>query len=139
MSQKILVVDDEPHIVRLVQVNLEKAGYIVTTASNGKEALEAVDSEQPDLMVLDVMMPEMDGMETLKRLKGNPETDEIPVILLTAKAHDADVFEGWKSGADLYLTKPFNPSELLLFVLRIFKSKTDGPSSYRIDEEELDS
>jgi len=139
MSQKILVVDDEPHIVRLVQVNLEKAGYIVTTASNGKEALEAIAQEQPDLMVLDVMMPEMDGLETLKRIKGNPETDDIPVILLTAKAQDADVFEGWKSGADLYLTKPFNPGELLLFVQRIFKSKTEGPSSYRIDDEELDS
>jgi two-component system alkaline phosphatase synthesis response regulator PhoP/two-component system response regulator VicR len=139
MSQKILVVDDEPHIVRLVQVNLEKAGYTVTTASNGREALDAVASEQPDLVVLDVMMPEMDGMETLKRLKGNPETDGIPVILLTAKAQDADVFEGWKSGADLYLTKPFNPSELLLFVQRIFKSKDEGPSSYRIDEEDLDS
>lgn len=139
MSQKILVVDDEPHIVRLVQVNLEKAGYVVTTASNGQEALDAVAKEQPDLMVLDVMMPEMDGLETLKRLKGNPETDDIPVILLTAKAQDSDVFEGWKSGADLYLTKPFNPGELLLFVQRIFKSKTEGPNSYRIDGEELGS
>ncbi len=135
MSQKILVVDDEPHIVRLVQVNLQKAGYTVSTASNGREALEAVANEQPDLMVLDVMMPEMDGLETLKRLKGNPETDDIPVILLTAKAQDADVFEGWKSGADLYLTKPFNPGELLLFVQRIFKSKTEEPSAYRLDEE----
>ena len=135
MSHKILVVDDEPHIVRLVQVNLEKAGYTVSTASNGREALEAVAGDQPDLVVLDVMMPEMDGLETLKRLKDNPETDEIPVILLTAKAQDSDVFEGWKSGADLYLTKPFNPGELLLFVQRIFKSKAEGPSSYRIDEE----
>jgi two-component system alkaline phosphatase synthesis response regulator PhoP/two-component system response regulator VicR len=139
MSQKILVVDDEPHIVRLVQVNLEKAGYVVVTASNGREALETVASEQPDLMVLDVMMPEMDGLETLKRLKDNPQTHEIPVILLTAKAQDEDVFEGWKSGADLYLTKPFNPGELLLFVQRIFKSKNEGPSSYRIDNAELDS
>jgi len=136
MSQKILVVDDEPHIVRLVQVNLEKAGYIVSTASNGKEALEAVEKDQPGLVVLDVMMPEMDGLETLKRLKENSATSEIPVILLTAKAQDADVFEGWKSGADLYLTKPFNPGELLLFVQRIFKSKTEGPNSYRIDDDE---
>lgn len=136
MSQKILVVDDEPHIVRLVQVNLEKAGYDVTTASNGREALEAVAEVQPDLVVLDVMMPEMDGLEALKRLKENAATSEIPVILLTAKAQDADVFEGWKSGADLYLTKPFNPGELLLFVQRIFKSKNEGPSSYRIDGDE---
>lgn len=136
MSQKILVVDDEPHIVRLVQVNLEKAGYTVSTASNGREALDVVEEVQPDLVVLDVMMPEMDGLEALKRLKENPVTSEIPVILLTAKAQDADVFEGWKSGADLYLTKPFNPGELLLFVQRIFKSKDEGPSSYRIDGDE---
>jgi len=82
------------------------------------------------------MMPEMDGLETLKRLKENSATNDIPVILLTAKAQDADVFEGWKSGADLYLTKPFNPGELLLFVQRIFKSKTEGPNSYRIDDDE---
>ena len=134
MSHKILVVDDEPHIVRLIQVNLEKQGYAVVTASNGKEALATVAEERPDLVVLDVMMPEMDGMETLKRLKENPVTHEIPVILLTAKAQDSDVFEGWKSGADLYLTKPFNPGELLLFVQRIFKSKEESTSPYRIDD-----
>ena len=139
MSHKILVVDDEPHIVRLIQVNLEKQGYTVITASNGKEALDSTDNDRPDLVVLDVMMPEMDGMEALKRLKENSVTHDIPVILLTAKAQDADVFEGWKSGADLYLTKPFNPSELLLFVQRIFKCKSESPSSYRIDNEEFDS
>ncbi|MEO6909036.1 MAG: response regulator [Abditibacteriaceae bacterium] len=139
MTQKILVVDDEPHIVRLIQVNLEKQGYTVITASNGKEALDTVAAEHPDLVVLDVMMPEMDGMEALTRLKENPVTKDIPVILLTAKAQDADVFEGWKSGADLYLTKPFNPGELLLFVQRIFKSKNESPGSYRIDNEEFDS
>jgi two-component system, OmpR family, alkaline phosphatase synthesis response regulator PhoP len=122
MPKKILAVDDERHIVRLVEVNLQRAGYEVVTAYDGREALEKVKSESPDLVVLDVMMPYMDGFEVLKNLKGDPTTAEIPVIMLTAKAQDADVFRGWQSGVDCYLTKPFNPMELLTFVKRIFDS-----------------
>ncbi|NCO34777.1 MAG: two-component system response regulator [Armatimonadetes bacterium CG2_30_59_28] len=122
MPQKILAVDDEKHIVRLIQVNLERAGYQVVTAFDGVEALKKVSEENPDLIVLDVMMPQMDGFETLKNLKANPQTRDIPVIMLTAKAQDADVFRGWQSGVDCYLTKPFNPLELLTFVKRIFES-----------------
>src|SRR5205807_6916457 len=92
MAKKILAVDDEQHIVRLVQVNLERQGYEVVTAFDGKEALEKVESEHPDLIVLDVMMPYMDGFEVLQNLKKNQNTREIPVIMLTAKAQDADVF-----------------------------------------------
>lgn len=120
--KKILVVDDERHIVRLVQVNLERAGYQVVAAFDGKEALKKVEAEKPDLIVLDVMMPHMDGFEVLKRLRANADTKDIPVIMLTAKAQDADVFRGWASGVDCYLTKPFNPMELLTFVKRIFES-----------------
>jgi two-component system, OmpR family, alkaline phosphatase synthesis response regulator PhoP len=127
MAKKILAVDDERHIVRLVQVNLERQGYTVVTAYDGKEALEKVESEQPDLIVLDVMMPYMDGFEVLQNLKRNPTTRDIPVIMLTAKAQDADVFRGWQSGVDCYLTKPFNPMELIAFVKRIFKSLEEGP------------
>jgi two-component system alkaline phosphatase synthesis response regulator PhoP/two-component system response regulator VicR len=122
MPKKILAVDDERHIVRLVEVNLQRAGYEVVTAYDGREALEKVKSENPDLVVLDVMMPYMDGFEVLKNLKADPSTAEIPVIMLTAKAQDADVFRGWQSGVDCYLTKPFNPMELLTFVKRIFDS-----------------
>lgn len=122
MARKILAVDDEKHIVRLVQVNLERQGYEVVTANDGKEALEKVDSERPDLVVLDVMMPYMDGFEVLQNLRRNPSTRDIPVIMLTAKAQDADVFRGWQSGVDCYLTKPFNPMELISFVKRIFSS-----------------
>jgi two-component system alkaline phosphatase synthesis response regulator PhoP/two-component system response regulator VicR len=122
MPKKILAVDDERHIVRLVEVNLQRAGYEVVTAYDGREALEKVKSENPDLVVLDVMMPYMDGFEVLKNLKADPTTAEIPVIMLTAKAQDADVFRGWQSGVDCYLTKPFNPMELLTFVKRIFDS-----------------
>jgi two-component system alkaline phosphatase synthesis response regulator PhoP/two-component system response regulator VicR len=133
MAKKILAVDDERHIVRLVQVNLERQGYQVVTAFDGKEALEKVESEKPDLIVLDVMMPYMDGFEVLKNLKKNAETRDIPVIMLTAKAQDADVFRGWQSGVDCYLTKPFNPMELIAFVRRIFKSlEDDGGGEHRI-------
>ena len=122
MGKKILVVDDEKHIVRLVQVNLERAGYEVVTAYDGEEALQKVKQERPDLIVLDVMMPKMDGFEVMKHLKADPTTRDIPVIMLTAKAQDADVFKGWQSGVDCYLTKPFNPLELLTFIRRIFES-----------------
>ena len=118
-GKKILAVDDERHIVRLIQVNLERAGYQVVTAFDGTEALKKIEAEKPDLMVLDVMMPKMDGFEVLKRIQANPETREIPVIMLTAKAQDADVFRGWASGVSAYLTKPFNPLELITFVKRI--------------------
>ena len=130
MPKKILAVDDERHIVRLVEVNLQRAGYEVVTAYDGKEALEKVKSEKPDLVVLDVMMPYMDGFEVLKNLKADPITAEIPVIMLTAKAQDADVFRGWQSGVDCYLTKPFNPMELLTFVKRIFDSLNASGGDY---------
>lgn len=133
MPKKILAVDDERHIVRLVEVNLQRAGYEVVTAYDGREALEKVKAETPDLVVLDVMMPYMDGFEVLKNLKADPATADIPVIMLTAKAQDADVFRGWQSGVDCYLTKPFNPMELLTFVKRIFDSTggaaADGTTS----------
>ena len=135
MPKKILAVDDERHIVRLVEVNLQRAGYEVVTAYDGREALEKVKAENPDLVVLDVMMPYMDGFEVLKNLKADPATAEIPVIMLTAKAQDADVFRGWQSGVDCYLTKPFNPMELISFVKRIFKSLEggdDGSNTYNI-------
>jgi two-component system alkaline phosphatase synthesis response regulator PhoP/two-component system response regulator VicR len=126
VPKKILAVDDEINIVRLVQVNLERAGFTVVTANDGKEALQMVQDENPDLVVLDVMMPYMDGFEVLQTLRRNPATRDIPVIMLTAKAQDADVFKGWQSGVDCYLTKPFNPMELLSFVKRIFDSLDGG-------------
>ena len=119
MPLKILVCDDERHIVRLIQVNLERQGWTVVTAYDGKEGLEKVIAEKPDLVVLDVMMPYMDGFEVLKSIRKDPSTEKLPVIMLTAKAQDKDVFEGYHYGADMYLTKPFNPRELVTFVKRI--------------------
>lgn len=131
---KILVCDDERHIVRLIQVNLEKAGHNVVTAYDGKDGLEKIRAEKPALVVLDVMMPYMDGFEVLKSLRREPETMNIPVIMLTAKAQDKDVFEGYHFGADMYLTKPFNPIELLTFVKRILAGGDDGggPTRYEL-------
>jgi two-component system alkaline phosphatase synthesis response regulator PhoP/two-component system response regulator VicR len=126
-QRKVLVVDDERHIVRLIQVNLERAGYLVVAAFDGKEALKKVESEKPDLIVLDVMMPQMDGFEVLKHLQANQATRGIPVVMLTAKAQDADVFRGWSSGVSAYLTKPFNPLELITFIKRIFSGRDDFP------------
>lgn len=139
MPKKILAVDDERHIVRLVQINLVKEGYEVVTASNGREAIEKAREIKPDLIVMDVMMPEMDGFEALEKMKADPELMAIPVIMLTAKAQDADVFSGWQKGADLYLTKPFNPSELLTFVKRIFtaQAETASSSAFEMDENDV--
>jgi two-component system alkaline phosphatase synthesis response regulator PhoP/two-component system response regulator VicR len=132
MPLKVLVCDDERHIVRLIQVNLERQGYTVVTAFDGKEGLEKVRTEKPNIVVLDVMMPYMDGFEVLKALRREPETENLPVIMLTAKAQDKDVFEGYHYGADMYLTKPFNPMELVTFVKRIGMNNDDtgGPKRY---------
>ena len=131
MARKILAVDDEKSIIRLIEVNLMREGYVVVTAGDGREALEKVAVEQPDLVVLDVMMPYLDGFEVLHEMKKDPDTRDIPVIMLTAKAQDADVFNGYRSGADCYLTKPFNPRELNAFVRRIFDSFENDPNGGR--------
>lgn len=133
MPVKVLVCDDERHIVRLIQVNLERNGYQVVTAFDGKEGLEKVKSEKPQLVVLDVMMPYMDGFEVLKNLRRDAETESLPVIMLTAKAQDKDVFEGYHYGADMYLTKPFNPMELVTFVKRILGGGDSDSGSKRYE------
>lgn len=112
MAHTILVVDDEPAVVRLVELNLTQEGHQVRTAGDGEEALASVAQQRPDLVVLDVMMPKLDGFETLKRLKSDPVTADIPILMLTARAQDEDVFEGYGTGAQWYLTKPFDPMEL---------------------------
>lgn len=132
-TTKILVCDDERSIVRLIQVNLERQGWQVIPAYDGKEGLEKIQSEKPDIVVLDVMMPYMDGFEVLKTLRRDPELQNIPVIMLTAKAQDKDVFEGYHFGADVYLTKPFNPMELVTFIKRILTApKEEGQKRYEI-------
>jgi DNA-binding response OmpR family regulator len=129
--KKVLAVDDQPQIVRLIQVNLQKAAYEVIPAYDGDEALQKLREHQPDLVILDVIMPKRDGFEVLRTIKSDPATAHIPVIMLTVKAQDADIFEGLKEGAELYLPKPFHPSELVTLVRRVLESPRtpvdDGP------------
>jgi CheY-like chemotaxis protein len=110
---KVLLVDDDPVILKLLQVNFEMEGYTVMTASDGVEGLEKARAERPDIVLLDIMMPRMDGLQVTKELKGSDDTKEIPIILLSAKAQASDVQTGRDVGADDYLTKPFDPLELL--------------------------
>jgi CheY-like chemotaxis protein len=109
----VLVVDDDPVIQKLLQVNFEMEGYSVITAGDGEEGLARAQAEHPDAIVLDVMMPKMDGLEVARRLKGDPDTEGIPIVLLSAKAQQADIQAGTATGAEEYLTKPFDPLELL--------------------------
>lgn len=109
---KVLVVDDENDVLMLCRVNLEYEGYEVIEAHSGREALERVSQEGPDLILLDVMMAGMDGWQVLKELKGDPETKDIPVVMLTAKVTERDQITGLSGGATDYITKPFNPVAL---------------------------
>ncbi len=122
VKPKILVVDDEPEAVELVEFNLKQAGYAVSTAVDGAEALKKARSQPPDLIVLDVMLPEMDGFEICKTLRLEPVTARVPVIMLTAKAAEIDRVLGLELGADDYLTKPFSPRELLLRIKKILSA-----------------
>lgn len=112
MPAKILVVDDSPDVLLLCRVHLEYEGYEVLTADDGIRALKKVEEEHPDLILLDVMMPVVDGWEVLSTVKKNPETRAIQVVMLTARGAGMDEMRGWREGASGYVTKPFNPATL---------------------------
>ncbi len=112
-KKTIMVVDDNPDIITIVKTILEGRGYTVFSASSGPELLSMLPNHKPDLIILDIMMPEMDGLEVLTRLKGKAETATTPVILLTAKVQYEDVLGGYKLGADYYITKPFTSTQLV--------------------------
>jgi DNA-binding response OmpR family regulator len=111
-SPLVLVADDDPDILDLVRYRLERSGYQVAVARDGLEAVQLAGELSPSLAVLDVMMPSLNGFEVTRRLREDPATREIPVILLTARAQEADVQEGFDAGADDYIRKPFSPREL---------------------------
>lgn len=113
---KVLVVDDERQIVKLIEVNLLLEDFDVITASDGFEALRRVEEEQPDLIILDIMMPRMDGWEVLRQVRKGEDSQDIPVVVLTARTNDADMIQGWQLGADEYITKPFSPVALVKMV-----------------------
>ncbi len=122
---KVLVVDDERPVVMVIETNLKIAGYEVLTAYNGREALEKMRSERPDCVVLDVMMPEMNGWQVLEEIRDDEDLCDTQVIMLTAMVDDADISRGYELGVDLYLTKPFEPEELLEFVGRVIDMGAD--------------
>jgi len=128
MKAKILVVDDEPDVLHLVQYNLNAADYDVVTASDGEQALKKVRTAPPDLIILDLMLPEIDGLEVCKLLRRDQTTASIPIIMLTAKAAEMDRVLGLELGADDYVTKPFSPRELVLRVKRLLRSGA-GPEA----------
>jgi DNA-binding response OmpR family regulator len=117
----VLVVDDHPATVEFVKSALEEMGMEVDTAENGAECLLAVSRKRPGLIVLDVLMPVMDGFQALQVLQESPETKDIPVIMLTAKSDDADVSYGWSHGVTSYLTKPFSVEHLVVLVRRVLE------------------
>ncbi|MSQ77704.1 MAG: response regulator transcription factor [Nitrospiraceae bacterium] len=131
-SKKILVVEDERDILQLVKLYLEKEGYRVDTATTGTDGLKAIKSGHPDLLVLDLMLPEMDGLEVCKRLRADLPTATLPIIMLTAKAEESDTVIGLELGADDYVTKPFSPKALVARVKallrRVERSKEEAPT-----------
>ncbi|MBU8921988.1 MAG: response regulator [Bacteroidales bacterium] len=110
---KVLVVDDEVNITQILEFSIGSEGYEVLTASNGEEAIDKARREQPDLIILDIMMPRIDGYEACRILKANPITKNIPVVLLTAKGRDIDKRLGYEVGASDYIIKPFSPNKLI--------------------------
>jgi diguanylate cyclase (GGDEF)-like protein len=144
MAESVLVVDDDPDVARFVEVNLRSAGYDVTVASNGEEGLTKAVELRPDLVLLDVMMPKLDGFEVAQRLRRDPRTSSSSIIMLTAKALSSDKVLGLSSGADDYIIKPFDPVELLARVkgtlrrareMRALSPLTGLPGNIRVQEE----
>ena len=130
-GKKILIVDDEEDILELVAYNLDREGYHTVRAASGEDALKKTRSEMPNLILLDLMLPGIDGLEVMKALKGDSATAHIPTVMLTAKGEEADIVTGLELGADDYITKPFSPRVLLARVRAVLRRKTDPslPSS----------
>jgi two-component system phosphate regulon response regulator PhoB len=129
MKHKILVVDDEPDALELVGFNLKRAGFDVLTAGDGAEALKKAREQVPSVIVLDLMLPELDGLEVCKILRGQTQTESIPILMLTAKAAEIDRILGLELGADDYLTKPFSPRELVLRIRNLLGRRRGTESS----------
>jgi DNA-binding response OmpR family regulator len=127
--KKILIVEDEPDIAQLVKLYLEKEGFHTNIAQSGGEALKRIKSEHPDLLILDLMLPEIDGIEVCKKIRNAPDTALLPIIMLTAKAEESDTIIGLELGADDYVTKPFSPKALVARVKALFRrlERTDSP------------
>lgn len=121
MTERILVVDDEPDLLELVEYNLREAGYTVVTAKDGASAMAEVRRQRPDLVLLDVMLPDVSGTEVCRRLRRDPDTSRIPIMMLTARGQEIDRVVGFELGADDYVVKPFSPRELALRVQAVLR------------------
>jgi DNA-binding response OmpR family regulator len=128
-TQLVLVADDEEDIRALVAFRLQRAGYDVITAADGEEALALATTQLPDLIVLDMMMPKATGLEVTRSLRGQDSTKDIPVILLTARAQEADVASGFEAGADDYVKKPFSPKDLQSRVQKLLERRPAARSA----------
>ena len=140
-KKKILIVDDEKQLVSLVGLHMKMSGYEVLSANDGEEALVIVKEERPDLIILDLMLPKIDGWEVCKRLRAEGSMGNIPVIMLTARSESEDKLKGFECGADDYVTKPFSPRELVARVKRVLARSKNGPSPskrYNIGNLEID-
>ena len=124
--KRILAVDDEPHILKLIAFSLRAHGFEVLEASDGLSAVSVAEAEKPDLILLDVMMPALDGYEACRRIKSNPATADIPIFMLTAKAQSAEQQTGLDAGACDYICKPFTPKDLVATVETFFAEQTDS-------------
>lgn len=127
MNNKILIIDDDLDTLRLVGLMLKRQGYEIITATNGKQGLEKTLEDKPQLILLDVMMPDMDGYEVARRLRENPITDGIPILMFTAKTQLDDKVAGFEVGVDDYLTKPTHPSELQAHVKALLSRSAQPP------------
>jgi len=125
-KERILVVDDEEDILELLKYNLSREGYQVSCTTSGEKTLSLVETETPDLILLDLMLPGMDGLEVARRLKDKPHTKNVPIVMLTAKGEEADIVTGLELGADDYVTKPFSPRILLARVRAVLRRKEKG-------------
>jgi two-component system, OmpR family, alkaline phosphatase synthesis response regulator PhoP len=121
---RVIVVDDEESILELVEYNLKKSGYAVTCIAMGEDAIKAARADKPDIIVLDLMLPGLDGLEVTKILKSDSETKDIPIVMLTARGEEADIVTGLELGADDYITKPFSPRVLLARVKAVLRRRS---------------
>ena len=128
--ERVLIVDDDPDIQRLVSYNLTQAGFEVAAAETGRKALEAVQKHPPDLIILDLMLPDVDGMEVCRTLRRREGSRRIPIIMLTARSEEIDRVIGFELGADDYVMKPFSPRELVLRIKSIFRRMKDERSTW---------
>ncbi len=119
--RSVLVVEDEADLQQLLQFNLQREGYAVTVCGSGEKAVQAATEHPPDLVLLDLMLPRMDGLDVCRRLKGSPATAHVPIVMVTAKGEDADVVAGLELGADDYITKPFSPRVLIARVKAVLR------------------